>query len=214
MKSIIRNNKVSFLIVSISLLVIVIFSSLVIIYDDLLIDRVVYNFLINNFSCGFMDKFMIAITRLGDTKFVLVFTSFMFGLMLVGLKPKKISLIFASSVGGIAFINQLLKFSVKRIRPNVDKLIEIGGYSFPSGHAMVSMILYGLVSYLAYKVIKNKLIRNTVVVINCLVILLIGISRIYLGVHYFSDIVVGFLISLLFLMFIIKILEKYVFSQN
>ena len=214
MKSVIRSNKINFFVFNISLLITIIFSFFVIKYDDLLIDRVVYNFLIDNFSCNFMDKFMMFITRFGNTKFVIFFTSFIFGFMLFGFKPKKTSFVFAFSVGGVAFVNQLLKHIVRRIRPDVNRLIDIGGYSFPSGHAMVSMILYGLIAYSGYKVIKNKWFRNSVVFINCLLILLIGISRIYLGVHYFSDIVVGFLISLLILIVIINYLEKYIFSQN
>ena len=93
-------------------------------------------------------------------------------------------------------------------------MIEIGGYSFPSGHAMVSVVLYGLLAYFSYKFIKNKIVKNIIVVINVLLVLLIGISRIYLGVHYFSDVFVGQLISLVLLVIIINYLEKKVILKN
>lgn len=214
MKKIIEKNRHSFLIVNICLVLIVVFSSLVIIYDDLLIDTVIYEFLINNFSSDFVDEFMINVTKLGDTKFVMIFTCVMFLIFLFSIKKGLLSFIFMLSVSGIAFINQILKFSVRRIRPDVNRLIEIGGYSFPSGHSMVSMVLYGLIAYIAYKVVKIKWLRNGIIFINVLVILLIGVSRIYLGVHFFSDIIVGYLVSIVFLVIIINILEKRVFSQN
>ena len=214
MENVIKDNKVSFFVFSTSLFLIIMLSSLVIIYDELVIDKMVYSFLITNFSCDVIDIFMINITKLGNTEFVMLFTSIMFLVMLVALDKKTISLSFVFSVMGIAFINQLLKFTVKRIRPNVNRLIEIGGYSFPSGHAMVSTVLYGLLSYIAYKFIKTKCLRNFIIFVNVLLILLIGISRIYLGVHYFSDIMVGWLVSVLFLIIVINYLEKKVFSQN
>jgi len=214
MKGFMKNNKISFFAVSVCLIVILFISSLVIIYDDLVIDNIVYNFLISNFSCDLVDNFMINITKFGDTNFVIMFVIIMFLLILFVVRKKILSLVFLFSVVGIVCINQLLKFTVRRIRPDVNKLIEIGGYSFPSGHAMVSVVLYGLLAYISYKVIKRKWFRNIIIFINILLIFLICISRIYLGVHYFSDIVVGFLISVLFLIGIINFLEKKVFSQN
>ena len=214
MKTIIRENKLSFLIISLCLLIIAIFSSLVIIYDNLYIDSFVYEFLINNFRSDFVDSFMINITKLGDTNYVLLISSILFFIFLFSIKDKFISLIYIVSVSAIAGINQGLKLMVKRDRPNIFRLVEIGGYSFPSGHAMVSTVLYGLIAYIAYKFINKKWLRNSLVFINILVIILIGISRIYLGVHYFTDVFCGFLISVIFMVIVINILEKKCFSQN
>ena len=214
MKTIIRENKLSFLIISLCLLIIAIFSSLVIIYDNLYIDSFVYEFLINNFRCDFVDSFMINITKLGDTNYVLLISSILFFIFLFSIKDKFISLIYIVSVSAIAGINQGLKLMVKRDRPNILRVVEIGGYSFPSGHAMVSTVLYGLIAYIAYKFINKKWLRNSLVFINILVIILIGISRIYLGVHYFTDVFCGVLISVIFMVIVINILEKKCFSQN
>lgn len=214
MKTIIRENKFSFWIISLCLLVITIFSSLVIIYDGLYIDSLVYEFLVNNFRCDFVDSFMINITKLGDTNYVLLITSILFFIFLFGVKDKFISFMFIFNVSVIAVVNQGLKLMIKRDRPNILRLVEIGGYSFPSGHAMVSTVLYGLIAYIAYKFINKKWLRNSLVFVNILVIILIGISRIYLGVHYFTDVFCGFLISVIFMVIVINILEKKCFSQN
>jgi len=213
MKTIIRKNKFSFLIISLCLLIVTILSSLVIIYDSLYIDSLVYEFLINNFRCDFVDNFMINITKLGDTNYVLLISSILFFIFLFSIKDKFVSFMFIFSVSAIAGINQGLKLIIKRERPNILRLVEIGGYSFPSGHTMVSTILYGLVAYIVYKLINIKWLRNFLVAINILVILLIGISRIYLGVHYFTDVFCGFLISSIFIVIIINILEKKCFSH-
>lgn len=214
MKTIIRENKFSFWIISLCLLVITIFSSLVIIYDGLYIDSLVYEFLVNNFRCDFVDSFMINITKLGDTNYVLLITSILFFIFLFGVKDKFISFMFIFNVSVIAVVNQGLKLMIKRDRPNILRLVEIGGYSFPSGHAMASTVLYGLIAYIAYKFINKKWLRNSLVFVNILVIILIGISRIYLGVHYFTDVFCGFLISVIFMVIVINILEKKCFSQN
>lgn len=214
MKKFVEDNKFSFLIVSIALIFILVISFFVISYDKLIMDTMVYEFLINNFSNGYVDLFMINVTKLGNTTFVLLLTFICFMCFLFKSKKKSLSFCFLGSIGVISFINQFLKSIVKRVRPNVNRLIEIGGYSFPSGHAMVSMVLYGLLAYFCYKFIKNKVVRNIFIVINILVIFFIGISRIYLGVHYFSDVIVGFLISIIFLVLVINLMEKKIFSQN
>lgn len=214
MKEIILNNKFNFIIINICLILIVVFSFFVISYDTLFIDNLVYEFLINNFSNSKMDSFMINVTKLGDTLLVLIITILISFFTFYKFKKRDLTIIFCGSILGVSFINQLLKVIFKRVRPDINKMIEIGGYSFPSGHSMVSVVLYGLFAYFIFKVVKVKWIRNSLVFLNILVILLIGISRIYLGVHYFSDVIVGFLISIIFLVIIMNILERKFFSHN
>ncbi|MDF2657296.1 MAG: phosphoesterase PA-phosphatase related [Paenibacillus sp.] len=90
-----------------------------------------------------------------------------------------------------------LKSVFERPRPTADALIEAAGYSFPSGNALMSASFYGLIVYLLYRQWRrrNKAAAYTTVVAGILLILGIGISRIYLGVHYPSDIVAGFAIG-------------------
>ena len=99
----------------------------------------------------------------------------------------------------IFFSNQLLKRIVERPRPEGFRIVEELGYSFPSGHSMVSMAFYGLFIYFIYKKVKNKYIKWISISLIALLISLIGISRIYLGVHYASDVLAGFLLSISYL---------------
>lgn len=99
----------------------------------------------------------------------------------------------------IFFSNQLLKRIVERPRPEGFRIVEELGYSFPSGHSMVSMAFYGFFVYLIYKKVKNKNIKWISISLIMLLILLIGISRIYLGVHYASDVLAGFVLSIAYL---------------
>lgn len=87
-------------------------------------------------------------------------------------------------------------------------------YSFPSGHSMVSMAFYGYLVYLIYKYVKNKYIKWTSITLLSILIFLIGISRIYLGVHYTSDVVGGFLISIAYLIIYINIMDKHVLEEK
>lgn len=75
-----------------------------------------------------------------------------------------------------------------RERPNILRLIPIDGYSFPSGHSIISVSFYGyLITYILEHTKKTWLI-----ILGVLFILGIGFSRIYLGVHYFSDVLAGY----------------------
>lgn len=82
------------------------------------------------------------------------------------------------------------------------------GYSFPSGHSMVSMAFYGFLIYLIYNNIKNKYIKWILICSLSILIILIGISRIYLGVHYTSDVLAGFLLSISYLVIYTRIVKE------
>jgi membrane protein DedA with SNARE-associated domain/membrane-associated phospholipid phosphatase len=98
-----------------------------------------------------------------------------------------------AAVGGSAMLNRLLKGLFVRPRPYFEHplLIETS-YSFPSGHAMESFVLYGMLAYFAVLALETWRARTAVVFGTALLVLLIGLSRMYLGVHYFSDVVAGY----------------------
>ena len=105
-----------------------------------------------------------------------------------------------------------LKFFFNRPRPLIPLLKEVPGLSFPSGHAFMSFIFYGFVIYLVYKDVKNRLIKWSVIFMLVFIILIIGLSRIYLRVHYASDVIAGYcfgMIALLILLGLLKQIEKY-----
>ncbi len=94
----------------------------------------------------------------------------------------------------------LLKLSFQRPRPTIALLEQVRGFSFPSGHALMSMVFYGLIIYIIWHEVKRRWLRNTLIAFLILLIHLIGISRVYLRVHYASDIIAGFAVGFIWLL--------------
>ena len=88
-------------------------------------------------------------------------------------------------------------------------MVNENGYSFPSGHSITSMVFYGYLIYLIYRYVDNKNIKVSLIIFLSLLILMIGFSRIYLGVHYTSDVLAGFLISVAYLILFVSIVNKF-----
>jgi undecaprenyl-diphosphatase len=98
----------------------------------------------------------------------------------------------AAVVSSVA-LDQLLKVLFARPRPIFEHpLLRESGYSFPSGHAMESLVVYGMVAYFAVLALRTWRAHTAVVFGAALLVMLIGFSRMYLGVHYFSDVLAGF----------------------
>jgi membrane-associated phospholipid phosphatase len=97
------------------------------------------------------------------------------------------------AAGGSAVLSQLLKGLFARPRPFFEHPLLIEkSYSFPSGHAMESLVVYGMLAYFVVLALESWRARTAVVFGTALLVLLIGLSRMYLGVHYFSDVVAGY----------------------
>ena len=79
---------------------------------------------------------------------------------------------------------------------------------------MVSMAFYGFIIYLIQKYVKNKYIKWTLTIILDILIISIGISRIYLGVHYTSDVLAGFLVSISYLIIYIGVVNKFIIERE
>ena len=90
----------------------------------------------------------------------------------------------------------ILKILVARPRP-LGALVVEHSYSFPSGHATIAVAMYGFLIYMIHSTVTNKLLRSTIVILTLLLILLIGLCRLYLGVHYVTDVLAGYSIGLL-----------------
>lgn len=112
-----------------------------------------------------------------------------------------------------ALLNFILKNVFERPRPVQYRLINASGYSFPSGHSMVSMAFYGFIIYLILKNVKNTKLKWTVSIALSIMIILIGISRIYLGVHYASDVLGGYVIAISYLTLYTK-LYKTIYDKH
>lgn len=114
--------------------------------------------------------------------------------------PLSISAILAT------FIQKALKVFFHRARPTlVLHLIQQGGYSFPSGHSFTILVFYGMLIFLCRQKIKNRTLANLVTVLLSCLIFLIGLSRIYLGVHYPTDVLGGWALGIGVLMLLITV---------
>ena len=100
-------------------------------------------------------------------------------------------LVLAVSVMGVV-VNLSLKNLIQRPRPTLAPLATVDGYSFPSGHALNALVFYALLAYLGLRFSPHRWQRVAVVALAAALTLLIGISRVYLGVHYPSDVAAGF----------------------
>jgi undecaprenyl-diphosphatase len=104
-------------------------------------------------------------------------------------------ILFAWVVLGSELLNLFLKMIFHRSRPILHRIIDANGFSFPSGHSMAAFAMYGILSFLLWRHIPSRLGRIILLIGSAFVIWMIGISRIYLGVHYPSDVLGGFLAS-------------------
>lgn len=103
--------------------------------------------------------------------------------------------------------NMALKRFVDRARPGIEHLVTVKTLSYPSGHAMGAMAFFGFLIYLISKLRINRIFKYSLMVLVALLILSIGISRIYLGVHYPSDVAGGFIAGFIWVVFCILIFD-------
>ena len=124
------------------------------------------------------------------------------------LKKRDMGLIIAGCVAFNSLFSEGIKRIIQRPRPEILRLIDESSYSFPSSHAVASVSLCGI---LIYFILRSKWDRNVKIAISTLLVLfplLIGISRIYLGVHNASDVLGGAIIAMILLLIEISIIEK------
>ena len=205
----IKNNKVIFIITILLLMVITIITKKIALKEELIMDKIAYDILVIKLRNPTLNTFMKIATKLSNTTFIISLSIILIGIFYYFFKRKELSLLIIENLLFIVFLNQIIKFMIRRDRPTGFRLIEMSGYSFPSGHAMVSMAFYGLLIYIIKHLIKNKKIKTALIILNIIIILLIGVSRIYLGVHYLSDVVTGYSISIIYLLILTKLLNKY-----
>ena len=173
---------------------------------DIIGYKIISTFLISDFATP-IAKF---ITNFGGAIFLITLTV----ILVILIKNKKIGLSIFSNLIIITILNQLLKRILQRPRPTEFRIIEETGYSFPSGHSMVSMAFYGYLIYLIYKYVENKHVKWISIVLLSILICSIGVSRIYLGVHYTSDVLGGFLVSISYLILFISTVNKFFIEKD
>lgn len=169
------------------------------------IDIVGYNLISKYIISDSLTPLVKVITNLGGKILIISITI----LVSIILRKKKIGRYIVLNLGIATALNIILKNILRRPRPNELRLIHETGYSFPSGHSMVSMAFYGFFIYLIYKYVKDKKIKILLICALIILIISIGITRIYLGVHYTSDVLAGFLISVSYLILYTSIIDRY-----
>lgn len=128
-------------------------------------------------------------------------------LLVLFIKDKFKATLIPLNLGLISLLNYGVKILVKRPRPTGFRLILIDGYSFPSGHSASSLAFYGFLIYLLLKDCGNNKVKKVLTAILVVLIFFIGVSRIYLGVHYASDVLGGFLLATIYLIGYITFVE-------
>jgi len=146
---------------------------------------------IQSFISGKMTSIMEVFTFIGSAKGVISVAVITVIIMMVNKKWWE-TLFFIIAVAGSHLFNDLLKWVFHRARPQIHPLITETGYSFPSGHSMSSIVIYGMLMFFLVLFFQKRWAKRAVIILLSLLILFIGISRIYLGVHYPSDVIAGF----------------------
>ena len=159
-----------------------------------------------------LNSFMREISNFGGI-LLIYFCVFVVAFLFIK-KNWKEALRFSYVFGIGALLNFVLKNLFQRVRPQFYPLIVEKDYSFPSGHAMNSIIFYFSLVILLFTFIKNRIIRIVLIIISSLLTILIGISRIYLGVHYPSDVLGGYVVGIIWLFCAVLIEKMFFFSKR
>ena len=175
------------------------------------IDTTVFNFLSSHVS-NRHTEIMEAITFLGNHNFLIPANLVLIIYFLVIRKHRWYSIkIPVVAIGGVTMM-ALLKFVFSRPRPLIPLLEPARGFSFPSGHAMMSFSFYGVLIFMVYENVRNQYLKWGLIIALLLLIFLIGVSRVYLRVHYASDVIAGFAAGFIWVVLSLSIvgrIEKY-----
>lgn len=147
---------------------------------------------IHQLRTPWLTDIMLVVTWMGDRNAYFIFGALLFGFFYFRYRslilPLQITLVLVLAGG----LSHWLKDWIDRPRPDAEHLVEASTMSFPSGHAMSSIAFFGFLIYLVWRLVSTKWLRWLLSIVLLLLILAIGFSRIYLGVHYPSDVLAGY----------------------
>jgi len=144
-----------------------------------------------------LDQAMMGITFIGDPSVLLVVCVGIAVWLLRQKHRSEATTLVIAAIGAIG-LNVLLKHLFNRARPMLwERIVDVGQYSFPSGHAMVSLVIYGFIGYLLAT--RFGRYRVWIAIITIFLIIAIGFSRMYLGVHWPTDVAAGYAAGLVWL---------------
>jgi undecaprenyl-diphosphatase len=156
----------------------------------------------------FLDTVFVWLTQLGDARWITV-VALAIAFLAWRHKRYEYKAGLAVALFGALLASFVLKLAVHRIRPGAPfALLEVTGYSFPSMHAAVSLATYGFLAYMTWKLMHPPHHRAPWMFFLCALVALIGFSRVYLGVHYLSDVLGGYVIGGVFLALGVLVTER------
>jgi len=155
-----------------------------------------------------LNRIMLFFTFLGKHQFLIPANLFILFYFLVISKHSWFSIRSAAIALSSLVLMLLLKYLFQRKRPLAPLLKAVKGLSFPSGHAIMAVTFYGFIIYILFHTIGHSGAKYILTVLLVILILLIGFSRIYLRVHYASDVLSGFIIGLLWLFISLAVLNR------
>lgn len=177
--------------------------------ETLIVDQTILR-TINEHSSPVLDQFFLVITNFGGTIAVVHITAITLALLMAR-KQYKHATIVAAAVGGAALINVVLKLIFERARPDLwEQFIVETSYSFPSGHAMISSVL----AFAAIAVFWKTKWRLAVIISASLFTILIGFSRLYLGVHYPTDVLAGWFVSAAWALVVVAVVNGWAYRRH
>lgn len=188
-------------IIILSIFVSILFVGLILTENIDWFDTSIYNKLMSVETPKVTNLFII----LSDIIYLLILICFLFWIFF---RNKRVSFLVSFNLGLSFIVSYILKELFKRTRPIGIALVVEHGYSMPSSHAMVSISFFGLLFYYIYKNFEPGKFKKFLLSFLLFYIFMIGISRIYLGVHYASDVLLGFTFGLIYLIIFVRIFEK------
>lgn len=151
------------------------------------------------FHTDWWTVFMIGLSKFGSWSVLPIVTGLICGALVAG-KRWRDAVGTGVAVGLASIINPWFKTWFDKPRPALDwTLADESFYSFPSGHAFTSMVFWGMVTYLMWHVVKRRALRVALIAITAFFALMTGISRVYLGVHFPSDVFAGWVVGIIWL---------------
>lgn len=162
------------------------------VFDQILITK------IKSVETDLLTIIMKMFSFIGSTTSVIFISCILLLIIYKLYKKRQEVILFLIVLIGSTAINLLVKFLIKRERPVSELVIETG-FSYPSGHTMGAMSLYGIITFLMWRHVRTSKGRMILILFFTVVIITIGFSRIYLSVHYPSDIVAAFYLGGLWL---------------
>ncbi|WP_433742298.1 phosphatase PAP2 family protein [Falsibacillus pallidus] len=171
-------------------------------------DRPIIQF-VQGFEAPWLTGIMRVFTFIGGMLPVIVLSLLAILILYTVFKHRSELVFFVAVIVGANVLFLTLKQIFHRARPDLHRLAVVTNYSFPSGHATMAFALYGSLTFLLWRHTSTRLKRTLLIIISAIMVFAIGISRIYLGVHYPSDIIAGYFISAFWLTFAIGFYQRY-----